>query len=695
MRPSSNFTYRPDIDGLRAIAILSVLAFHTLPAWVPGGFTGVDVFFVISGYLISGIILNDLQRGVFSFVGFYCRRIRRIFPALLVVLAFVWAYGWFELLPGEYQRAGKHIAAGAGFVANLALYKEVSYFDTSAELKPLLHLWSLGIEEQFYILWPLFLFLTWRLRANQWMPILAVASLSFVISILVTHSHPEGAFYLPQARFWELLVGALLAHADQFDHKPWATPRRSGALAWLGVLLLAGAFATLNRSRLFPGWWATLPVAGAALLIAAGPATWINRHLLGNRLMIGVGLISYPLYLWHWPLLSLLRIVQGPDLAPAAGLSAAAVSVGLACLIYRYIELPIQSFRPKERVVAPLLAGVFAMGLIGYATFLQLVAPRSAAFGLERILRASQEHAYPGPHLSRVEPGTTWLLRQGDSPHLVLFFGDSNLAQYYPRVDEVLSEHPFQTKSALFATQGGCAPIPGVREKHHPQCDGFVARTIERADDPAIDTIVIAASWYGYFVDPDPRYSYYIVDSDFRGPISLGSQGAARAFKAFEQMVRSFVRLGKTVYLVLQMPVDNAIDPQRMIKRSLLHLNFSVDTRPVSRAQTVANLEPVDSFLRGVAQRTGSFVLDPLTVLCATDSCPVVDPNGNPIYLDGGHLRPSYVRNNIRFLDALLRSPDGTVRAAPYQAQAVRGAPAEIRTPHPQLLPLAGPERSH
>jgi len=199
--------------------------------------------------------------------------------------------------------------------------------------------------------------------------------------------------------------------------------------------------------------------------------------------------------------------------------------------------------------------------------------------------------------------------------------------------------------------------MPGVGEKHHPFCDGFVASTIERAHDPAIDTIVIAASWYGYLVDADPRYAYFYKDADFTGPISLGSQGAARAFTAFEQMVRTFVQLGKTVYIVLQIPVDSAMDPRNMIKRSLFDLSFSVDARPISRAKTVANIESVDSLLRGVAQRTGAFVLDPLPVLCATDMCPVIDSNGDPIYMNSGHLRPSYVRDNIHFLDTLLRVP--------------------------------------
>src|SRR6266404_5827071 len=179
MRVSESFSYRPDVDGLRAIAVLAVIGFHAAPAWVAGGFVGVDIFFVISGYLISGIILDNLVRGTFSFADFYSRRIKRIFPALSVVLAAVLAYGWLVLLSDEYSEVGKHVAAGAGFVSNLVLRKEAGYFDTAAELKLLLHLWSLGIEEQFYLAWPLFLFVSWRYRLNVFAAIVLLALGSF------------------------------------------------------------------------------------------------------------------------------------------------------------------------------------------------------------------------------------------------------------------------------------------------------------------------------------------------------------------------------------------------------------------------------------------------------------------------------------------------------------------------------------
>jgi peptidoglycan/LPS O-acetylase OafA/YrhL len=203
--------YRPDIDGLRAIAVLSVVAFHAFPNLVKGGLIGVDVFFVISGYIISTIIFENLDRGTFSLAEFYARRIRRIFPALLLVLVASYAFGWFALLADEYKQLGKHIAAGAGFVSNIVLWNEAGYFDNSAETKPLLHLWSLGIEEQFYIVWPLLLWLTWKQKFNLLTITIPLAAASFYLSVKGIGKDEVANFYSPQTRFWELLSGSLLA----------------------------------------------------------------------------------------------------------------------------------------------------------------------------------------------------------------------------------------------------------------------------------------------------------------------------------------------------------------------------------------------------------------------------------------------------------------------------------------------------
>lgn len=287
----------------------------------PNGFRGLHRcrrIFVISGFLISSIIFKGLERGTFRFVDFYVRRIRRIFPALLLVLAASGVMGWAVLLPDEYAQLGKHIAAGAGFVSNLVLWAEASYFDSAAELKPLLHLWSLGVEEQFYILWPLLAWIAWRVRIGFLWPVVLLAGASFGLCVYRLDGDPVGAFYSPLTRFWELLAGSALA---------WLTLRNERAecvldvfgndvlgralLSASGILLLACGFVLIDRRSAFPGILALLPVLGAVLLIAAGERAWFNRVVLSNPLLVWIGLISYPLYLWHWPLLAFARIAEG------------------------------------------------------------------------------------------------------------------------------------------------------------------------------------------------------------------------------------------------------------------------------------------------------------------------------------------------------------------------------------------------
>lgn len=370
--------------------MLTVVAFHAFPDSLAGGFIGVDVFFVISGYLISTIILSNLAAGTFSFTEFYARRIRRIFPALTLVLAVSYGYGWFNLLADEYGQLGKHIAAGAGFVSNLILWSESGYFDNAAETKPLLHLWSLGIEEQFYILWPITLWLVWRWPSRILSASLAFALVSLALNVLAVDRNPVSAFYSPLTRFWELLAGSLLAFlalrkrecARAPDAK--AMPASVGRWHWpgiangvrlsanhlssLGCLLLACGFWQINAKLAFPGFWALLPVAGAALVIAAGPQAWVNRHILSRKAVVLVGAISFPLYLWHWPLLSFARIAEGAQPEPVIRMLAVGASLALAWCTYRFVERPLRFGGHGHAKVALLVLAITAVGFVGYNT---------------------------------------------------------------------------------------------------------------------------------------------------------------------------------------------------------------------------------------------------------------------------------------------------------------------------------------
>lgn len=307
--------YRPDIDGLRAIAILSVLLFHAFPQAIPGGFAGVDVFFVISGYLISSILLRRVGDGTLSLKDFYARRIARIFPALLIVLIATYAIGWFLLPADEYNRLATHILGGAGFYSNVIYLKESGYFDALASSKPLLHLWSLAIEEQFYLVWPALIWGAWRLRVNVMWMIAVLGGLSFLLNLRALHlgDGTALAYYAPQTRFWELTLGSALAMLSmQRCALEWrdAGPR-GNLLATLGLGLIGASFLLISKSAAFPGWWALLPTGGAALVIFGGPRAWVNRTLLGAAVPVWIGKISFALYLWHWPLLSFAQMASG------------------------------------------------------------------------------------------------------------------------------------------------------------------------------------------------------------------------------------------------------------------------------------------------------------------------------------------------------------------------------------------------
>lgn len=364
-------SYRPDIDGLRGLAVVAVVLFHAFPSVAPGGFIGVDVFFVISGFLITRIIVEGLQAGTFTFSSFYARRIRRIFPALAVVLAATFGAGWAWLYADSFQRLALHIAASVLFVLNFVLWRENGYFDVAGDTKPLLHLWSLGIEEQFYLVWPLLLYLAWQRRLSLGWLTATLAGGSFVLNIYQTRTDLQGPFYSPFTRGWELLAGAMLvfvvaapwpAAAAVWQRLP-AWLRSANIRSVLGLTLIGLATLAFDRRSLFPGWLALLPAVGSVLVLSAGPGAWLNRQVLSQRPMVLAGLISYPLYLWHWPLLSFGRIVMGAT--PPAGFRAGMVlaSVALAWLTFVWLESPVRFGRARRRAV-PLLLSSMAVILV-------------------------------------------------------------------------------------------------------------------------------------------------------------------------------------------------------------------------------------------------------------------------------------------------------------------------------------------
>jgi len=361
--------YRSDIDGLRALAVVSVVIFHAFAWLIPGGYAGVDVFFVISGYLITTNILNGLNESTFTIQGFYQRRVRRIFPALVTMLALVYAFGWLVLLATEYRQLGKHVGSGASFISNIILWQESGYFDTSSAVKPLTHLWSLGIEEQFYIVWPLLLWAIFKLRLHILTSTVVLAVVSFGFGLWSLNNDVVGAYYSPINRFWELLIGAILAavmlkrtYGDKANK--W---QQAGSI--VGLILIVFTMFSLDGQSSFPGWNALAPTVGAALMIGCGPQTLTARRIFSLRAIVWVGLISFPLYLWHWPLLTFARIISSAMPTAQVRFGAVVLSVVLSWATYRLIEKPLR-FHPRVKTITgALVASMIVVGLVGYVTF--------------------------------------------------------------------------------------------------------------------------------------------------------------------------------------------------------------------------------------------------------------------------------------------------------------------------------------
>jgi len=498
--------YRPDIDGLRAIAVLSVLIFHAFPEWLSGGFVGVDIFFVISGYLISMIIFENVAEQRFSIKEFYMRRINRIFPALILVLIACYVFGWLNLLADDFAQLGKHIAGGASFISNLILWNESGYFDKLAEVKPLLHLWSLGIEEQFYIFWPIFICFISRWPKKVLPAILVVTAISFASNIALIANYPVATFYSPITRFWELLFGSLLAYWTLYSpaaNRTTATHKNITSV--LGLALIIFAIFSLNQKSLFPGWWALLPTVGATLMIAAGPQAWCNRHILSLQWMVWVGLISFPLYLWHWPLLALARIQEGGSLGVPDRLILVALSILLSWATYQFVEKPIRfKFRYRTQKNITLVILMILIGYLGYNCFDRKGIEFRHKFFIKQISN------YTFDKVAEQRQHTCFLMDKGDDvtnfskvcihedrPFKLVLWGDSHGGSIYPGFNELEKEN--EKVAVTQFTAAGCGGLLPTDEQGE-FCRNANALAIEEILKIKPNLVVIYKAWHPHYL---------------------------------------------------------------------------------------------------------------------------------------------------------------------------------------------------
>ena len=588
------------------------MGFHAFPVWVPGGFVGVDVFFVISGYLISTILFKGLEQRSFSFFGFYARRLRRIFPALAIVLLTCLVLGWFTLFSSEYMQLGKHVAGSAGFVSNFVSWSEAGYFDKSAETKPLLHIWSLGIEEQFYIVWPLLLYLTWNRKIGSiaWLVVLLVGT--FVLNVLTVTANATADFYSPLTRFWELLAGGLLSYFSLYKpafrnfrekraqamsrvDRPVATStgmsKNIQAGTGASLLLIAGGLPIFDQSQGYPGWWALFPVGGTFLMISAGRHAYINDKILSARILVAIGLISCPLYLWHWPALYFQRLIHGNELSIKTLVMIYLASFLLAFVTYVLVERPLRSHKIiLTKTFVPLIGLMTVIGSAGYYVYVERgFSARNQK--VEDIAAAATDLVYQPVNAKFAGNGAMILGKTGADQ--IILLGDSMMEQYLPRVLKLIDQHTIDLDRSriVMITHGGCPPLPDLEQD---SCGVLVTHAFQALLSEPAKTVVFAAFW--------------------SAPASLREND--QPIHALTDFMSRLVKSGRRVFVILENPVSRSYAPEAMLPTGW---NRLVGTPKIPEDPTrlsVEKFEQIDDKHRYLAEDAGAHVINPKDYLC-------------------------------------------------------------------------------
>ncbi len=646
----STIAYRPDIDGLRAVAVLSVLLCHANIAGFSGGFVGVDVFFVISGFLITSLIMTDLRAGTFSLIDFWERRCRRILPPLALVMAATAVAGWVFLLPADYARLGQQLAAQAVFASNILFKTQAGYFDSESQTKPLLHTWSLAVEEQFYIVLPVVLFLLWRFRQDKIVRVLAIiAIVTFIASAIIIRNSPSSAFFLQPFRAWELLIGALLAL------RPPALPSARGVnetLAAGGLLVILLPVFFYNDDTFFPGFAALAPCLGAAAIILAGMRgqTMVGR-LLSLRGVVFVGLISYSLYLWHWPFIAFAKYSEVIPFTLNAALFCMAMSFLLAVVTWQWVEKPV-----RRRHVLKTTRGAYI------ASLLVLLTAAGGGFVIQSangfparidpvIVQLADGVNDSNPHrkecdkpdFSRFDNNTICQLNAGarKTPDHILW-GDSLADALAPAFYEMAKVNG---ANGYVVTAHGCPPILGFNRKEEKSfdCAGFNDRVLSLIDRGNIKTVYLAGKWIHY-INGD---NYVFGDTPWYGAYKDTYPNLASA--AFKRTLDELGRRGIAVHVILDTPYA-PFDPPRYLSLRMLYKAFWLPDAIPLKPYMDARAGTIDDFIRTYGASGPVRFIDPRAALCDDKECRVHE-NGHSLYYNPGHLSAYGARTLIPLLE--------------------------------------------
>lgn len=620
--------YRPDIDGLRALAVLSVILFHVDGNLLPGGFVGVDIFFVISGYLISRNILSELERGRFSITEFYRRRIKRIAPPMLVVVAVTFVAAQVIMLPENAEATAESAVWALASFANVHywLHSDNGYFAAAASDTPLLHLWSLGVEEQFYFIWPVLLMLWhrfWRGRIGALVGIaIAIGIASFTYAQLVFHTDPSFAYYMLPTRAGELLLGALVAIGTLNGVERRIPAGFALPMAILGVVLIGGSLWFIDASDVFPGVLALPPTIGASLLILAGHCghNAVSRAF-AVKPIVWIGLVSYSAYLWHWPLLAFIEYCNVP-MSPIVGAGAVVATFVLAQLTYRFVEGPARrSEAPALRLFArQFLAPAFVIGACALVAMkLDGYTLRSGEYRAQLAqLREKNQAAFSASYVCQVQRMTEELahdprcvLGADKSQHEVLLWGDSTAAQYVGFVGALAESEGFSFRNIEV---GACPPILS---------DAGPYAEARRLDDCRKSAAIVQATIDQYQVI---LVSGYWTDYLSRGESFLDEQIAT---------LTALADAGKRVVVIGQIPLMRGFDRHCAEKAIVYHgIDCMRGTPAIPEVVAAANAK-LREFADGDPRVDYYDVND---FLCDDEGCHAFDSQGNQLYYDRAHL---------------------------------------------------------
>lgn len=648
--------YRPDIDGLRAVAIIPVVLFHAHAAGFRGGFVGVDVFFVISGFLITGLIRHEIDRGTFTIAAFYERRIRRILPALFAMLLVTSVFSAWLLLPEDLADFGKSLVATSLFASNFVFWQESGYFGPAAETRPLLHTWSLAVEEQFYILFPLFLAYVAARRNRPYVAATTwVVALSFMLSLLGVAFAQDAAFYLAPSRAWELGIGALLALGVV---PPSHRPRMRNLAGIAGATAIGFSVVAFSSATPFPGTAALLPCVGAAAIIWAGSG---GHNVIGDALswrpFVLIGLVSYSLYLWHWPLLALGRYYAVDELTPLQTTVAVGAATLVAFISWRYVERP---FRGRSGILKrrSLFAITIALTAVAVALGVGAIAtagwPTRLAPEIRQVLDAGADHQprdWPCGNASPASVRADKLCTIGDPAAVeptFMLWGDSHGRVLADAIDSAANRGG---QSGLLAVRTGCAPLPGTVRSDHDRghrCAEFNQAVLDRlATLTEVVDVVLVGRWAllaeGQRYGQEPGEAVFLTDP---ASTERSVEENRRVFaRNLQFAVSSLSGMGKRVWIVASVP-EVGWDVTSTLARSL---SFGRELPPAPSRQAYAVRQAyVLETLRSLDAIPGVELLRPDELLCPRNACAVTD-EGLPLYFDSHHL----TRRGARRLEPL------------------------------------------